>query len=122
MQSEYFRTRKGRIGNERLQRWLEETEIKLIFYPHYEMQSWLTHFSMGNGNVILGKGAEMVFDFEKGTPSADTGNWTVRTHESNNNNNEQGSVRIVNRETSLVHDGDQTLVSDIAFLHSSSSC
>lgn len=47
-----------------------------------------------------------------------TGNWTVRTHESNNNNNEQSSVRIVNRETGLVHDGDQALVSDIAFLHS----
>ena len=53
LQSEYFRAWKGLMESERLQRWLAETGTQLIFYPHYEMQPWLTWFSTGNDNVIL---------------------------------------------------------------------
>ncbi|MBQ2972497.1 MAG: phosphodiester glycosidase family protein [Ruminococcus sp.] len=60
-------------------------------------------------NVVYGKGSEVIFDFEDGTPSADTNNWVLRTHESKPDWNEQGDISIVNSETGRVRSGEQAL-------------
>ncbi len=65
--------------------------------------------------VKYGKASEVLFDFEKGTEGADTDNWIIRTHESNTANNEQGCVYVVNKDTGLVHDGDQALAFNCDF-------
>jgi len=59
--------------------------------------------------VVYGKGSEVIFDFEDGTPSADTDNWILRTHESKPDWNEQGDISIVNSETGRVRSGEQAL-------------
>ncbi len=66
--------------------------------------------------VKLGKGSEVIFDFEDGTESADLENWEVRDY-NQNNREEAGNktdwihsdISIVNRETGEVHDGDSAL-------------
>ncbi len=59
--------------------------------------------------ISLGKGSEVVFDFEAGSAGASLDNWILRTHESNTNYNEQGEIYISNKENGLVHSGEQAL-------------
>ena len=71
--------------------------------------------------LSFGKSSEVIFDFEAGTASADTGKWILRTHESNPQNNEQGEIYIVNSETGMVHDGEQALAFHTDFSQSTGS-
>ena len=57
--------------------------------------------------IRLGKGSEVVFDFETGTAGADLGNWAVKDH--GNNTHLYTDLSIVTKETGLVHDGDSAL-------------
>ncbi len=66
--------------------------------------------------IVYGKGSEVVFDFEDGTPGADTNNWILRTHESTSASyGEQGEIYIVDSETGRVHDGGQALAFNADF-------
>lgn len=71
--------------------------------------------------VKYGKGSEVVFDFEEGTAGANMDNWIVRTHESKIANNEQGEVYIVNKDTGLVHNGEQALAFNCDFSQTTGS-
>ena len=44
LNSEYFRNWQSLINNTELITLLKENDIKLIFYPHYEMQEYISHF------------------------------------------------------------------------------
>ena len=44
LSSDFFQTYSALLHNERLHRLLREKEITLIFYPHYEMQSYISEF------------------------------------------------------------------------------
>ncbi len=60
----------------------------------------------------LGKGSEVAFDFEAGTASADLNNWVVKDHEGKYPVYAKAS--IVNRETGMVHGGEQALAFNMA--------
>lgn len=51
--SEYFSAWSGLLNDSRLTSLLRENEIKLIFYPHYEMQKFVNCFSSDDENVII---------------------------------------------------------------------
>ncbi len=58
-------------------------------------------------DVKLGKGSEVIFDFEEGTAGANLDNWTTRDHGSNTHI--FTDLSIVTKETGMVHDGDSAL-------------
>ena len=51
--SEYYESYSRLISNEKLIKKLEEKNIDLVFYPHYEVQKWIKHFSSKSKNVII---------------------------------------------------------------------
>lgn len=53
LQSEYYQAWSSLLRDERLMQYLSETQTKLIFYPHHELQPYLKHFTVGSENVIL---------------------------------------------------------------------
>ena len=55
----------------------------------------------------LGKGSEVIFDFEKGTESADLSNWQVKDHEGKYPIWAEAS--IVDRENGMVHSGEHAM-------------
>lgn len=55
LSSEYFKKWQDIISNEMLIKKLEEYNIKLIFYVHYEMQKYLKHFITISDSVVLAK-------------------------------------------------------------------
>ncbi len=57
--------------------------------------------------VTLGKGSEVIFDFEASTDGANLDNWATRDH--GNNTHIFTDLSIVNEETGLVHDGESAL-------------
>ncbi|MCR4673917.1 MAG: CDP-glycerol glycerophosphotransferase family protein [Lachnospiraceae bacterium] len=52
--TDFFRYWNDLIHNERLQRLLEEKDLKLVFYPHRKMQEFLEDFSIQNKRIRLG--------------------------------------------------------------------
>ncbi len=57
--------------------------------------------------IRLGKGSEVIFDFEAGTDSANLSNWGIRDHA--DNTNLYTDLSIVTSETGMVHDGEHAL-------------
>lgn len=53
LESEYFKAWDALIKDERLLKYLSDTNTKLVFYPHYEMQAYLECFKTKNENVII---------------------------------------------------------------------
>ena len=53
--SEYFRRWQGFISNKDLLTKLEETDTKLYFYVHYEMQKYIKHFKTDSQQIVLAK-------------------------------------------------------------------
>ena len=51
--SEYYERYSRLLSNENLIRKLEEKNIDLVFYPHYEVQKWIKRFSSKSKNVII---------------------------------------------------------------------
>ncbi|MEG0250024.1 MAG: CDP-glycerol glycerophosphotransferase family protein [Peptostreptococcus sp.] len=51
--SEYFKRFNSLINNKRLELALKKNNIKLIFYPHYEIQPYLECFKQINSELIL---------------------------------------------------------------------
>ena len=58
-------------------------------------------------SVKLGKGSEVIFDFEADTDGADLDNWAIRDH--GNNTHIFTDLSVVTEETGMVHDGDSAL-------------
>lgn len=53
LESEYFKRWNEVLADQKLLKYLSDTNMKLIFYPHYELQPYLQHFQSANNNVIL---------------------------------------------------------------------
>ncbi len=56
--TEYFRGWSGFLGSERLHKILEDNRLKLVFYPHRDMQLFLKYFNITNKNIIVAKWPE----------------------------------------------------------------
>ena len=56
--TEYFRGWSGFLGSERLHKILEDNRLKLVFYPHRDMQLFLKYFNIANKNIIVAKWPE----------------------------------------------------------------
>lgn len=54
LESEYYVAWCGLLSDERLLKYLSDTETQLVFYPHYEMQPYLKHFKPKSPQVVLG--------------------------------------------------------------------
>ena len=53
LQSKYYLYWQSILLDERLQRALEEEGYQLLFYPHYEMQKYLSYFQSNSENIVL---------------------------------------------------------------------
>lgn len=53
--SEYYKKWYYLLNNEELKEYLLNKNIKIIFYPHYELQSFAESFSINNDNIIIAK-------------------------------------------------------------------
>ena len=53
MRSDYYCRWNEVLHNQRLLAMLQEHQLRLIFYPHYEMQKFINCFSVDNENVII---------------------------------------------------------------------
>ncbi len=53
LQSEYYQTWNAVLRDEQLMEFLSKTQTKLVFYPHYEIQPYLKHFTPGSEQVVL---------------------------------------------------------------------
>ncbi len=52
-QSSYFQHLSGFLNNEKLHKLLEDNELELLFYPHYEMQKSLPLFNIKNKKIKI---------------------------------------------------------------------
>lgn len=53
LQSTYYQAWNALLQDECLMKYLSVTQTKLVFYPHFELQPYLKHFTAGSENVIL---------------------------------------------------------------------
>ena len=53
IKSDYYAAFQGLINNPRLISLLEDMDLRLVFYPHYEVQKFLGEFSSNSGRVVL---------------------------------------------------------------------
>ncbi len=53
LNSKYYMTYYNLLKNERLHNILKKYKIKLIFYPHYEMQKYIKYFNIENDNIVV---------------------------------------------------------------------
>lgn len=53
VESAYFKTLNSLINNKRFIELLEENDIELIFYPHFEMQPYKGNFKINSNNIIM---------------------------------------------------------------------
>ncbi|MBQ8658078.1 MAG: CDP-glycerol glycerophosphotransferase family protein [Clostridia bacterium] len=53
IESSYFQIWQALLKDERLKQLLNKYQIKLIFYPHYEVQKYLDDFRSNDSNIIL---------------------------------------------------------------------
>lgn len=51
--SDYYREYQSLLTDDELVGYLEQKNIQLVFYPHYEIQKYLKHFETQSKNVIL---------------------------------------------------------------------
>ncbi len=56
--TEYFRGWSGFLGSKRLHEILAENNLKLVFYPHRDMQPFLKYFSINDDNITVAKWPE----------------------------------------------------------------
>ena len=55
--TDYFKHYNSLINNKELEKILKKHNIKLIFYPHYEIQRYISSFK-GNDNVVIASNKE----------------------------------------------------------------
>lgn len=53
LQSEYFVLWNKVLNDDKLLKKLEEANVQLVFYPHYELQQYIKYFQSTSGNVII---------------------------------------------------------------------
>ena len=53
LESDYFKNYQALITNKKLEKYLEENDTELIFYPHYEMQRYLKYFKTDSKKIII---------------------------------------------------------------------
>ncbi len=53
LHSDYYNQYQQLISDSMLIEYLERENVKLVFYPHYEVQKWITLFSSKSDNVII---------------------------------------------------------------------
>lgn len=53
LESDYFKNYQALITNKKLEKYLEENDTELIFYPHYEMQRYLKYFETDSKKIII---------------------------------------------------------------------
>ena len=53
LRSEYYKIYKSLLNSEKLKKILNKYKMKLIFYPHYEMQKYIKLFNTNNPNIII---------------------------------------------------------------------
>ncbi len=56
--TEYFKAWNGFLGNKEVHRILKENNLKMIFYPHRDMQSFINDFNIDDENIIIAKWPE----------------------------------------------------------------
>ncbi len=56
--TEFFKGWNEFLGSERLHNILKKNDLKLIFYPHRDMQAFLKYFDIRNENIIIAKWPE----------------------------------------------------------------
>jgi hypothetical protein len=61
--SEYYRRFQSLINNPRLAEYLESHDLKLVFYPHRNMQGFISYFSAESKNVIVADSSH--YDLQK---------------------------------------------------------
>ena len=52
-ETEYYKKYKSLLNNTRLHELLKNYNVKLVFYPHYEMQKYIKLFNTNNPNIII---------------------------------------------------------------------
>lgn len=58
IKSDYYKNIINILNNEKLQEKLKNNNIKLIFYPHYEIQKRISLFNIKNKNIIIASSKE----------------------------------------------------------------
>ena len=61
--TDYYHKWNSFLNNKELIKYLEEKDIKLVFYPHYEIQKWIHHFRIKSKKIIIAKKEE--YDVQK---------------------------------------------------------
>lgn len=56
--TEYFKAWNEFLGNSEIRRILKENNLKMIFYPHRDMQSYINEFDIDDENIIVAKWPE----------------------------------------------------------------
>lgn len=56
--TEYFKAWNEFLNNEKIHRILKENNLKMIFYPHRDMQSFIDYFNIDDENIITAKWPE----------------------------------------------------------------
>ena len=51
----YFKEYMNFINSAKLQDFLEKNRLRLLFYPHYEMQKFINNFKINNSNIVIAK-------------------------------------------------------------------
>ena len=67
--------------------------------------------------LSVGKGSEVLFDFEADNESGDINNWVLKVHAGDpiTSPKDKTSLNIVNRETGMVHSGEQAIAINLPF-------
>lgn len=56
--SEYYKTWNSFINNSKLIDFIEQNNINIIFYPHFQMQKYINLFNVKSNNIIIAKNNE----------------------------------------------------------------
>lgn len=54
-ETKYFKAWQSFLNNPELIKYLEDHKTKLVFYPHYEMQKFISDFTTKSKNIVLAK-------------------------------------------------------------------
>lgn len=60
--SDYFKNYNGLINDKRIIEYLQENNYKMIFYPHYEVQKFITEFESNTDRIIIGDATKFVVE------------------------------------------------------------
>ncbi|MBP1967064.1 CDP-glycerol glycerophosphotransferase family protein [Paenibacillus aceris] len=61
--SDYYKRFQSLLNNKQIDKILKESNVKLVFYPHHEMQGYLNAFSTRSSNIIIAN--ERDYDVQK---------------------------------------------------------